>query len=102
MVEQPCQHESGQQILNEPYRFAGVHLAGLGNTAQVLTEPCLERSLCTANILRTFAPQAFTTVVLTGHRVDNPRGGAGDEGGDWEAITSVVTSVRGGLVVFTE
>ena len=64
------------------YRFAGVHLAGLGNTAKVLTEPCLERSLCAANILRTFAPQAFTTVLLTGHRVDDPRGGAGDEGGD--------------------
>ena len=81
-----------------PYRFAGVHLAGLGNTAQVLTEPCLEMSLCAANKLRTFAPQALTTVLLTGHRVDDwARGGAGDEGGDWEAITSVVTSVRGGI-----
>ena len=63
----------------------------------MLTKPCLERSLCAANILRTFAPQAFTTVLLTGHTVDDPRGGAGDEGGDWEGITSVVTSVRGGI-----
>ena len=75
-----------------PYRFAGVHLAGLGNTAQVLTEPCLEMSLCAANKLRTFAPQALTTVLLTGHRVDDPMSGAGDEGGDWKGITSVVTS----------
>ena len=63
----------------------------------MLTKPCLERSLCAANILRTFAPQAFTTVLLTGHRVDDPRGEAGDEGGDWEAITSVVSCVIGGI-----
>ena len=32
LVEKPCHHESDQQILNAPYRFAGVHLARLGNT----------------------------------------------------------------------
>ena len=76
-----------------PNWFCGVLLARLGGTPNMLTEPGLHHSLCTANVLRATQLCTLATVLGAGDAVDHSWCGAAHTRRDRESFPSVIASV---------